>query len=76
MAKVPPEHPASLKRAREGIPPLMWLLGYRMELGAAGGWIGFCFELILGTGIFWWRLEKDRWSKASGAVRELAIGRA
>jgi len=54
----------------------MWLLGYRMELGAAGGWIGFCFELILGTGIFWWRLEKDRWSKASGAVRELAIGRA
>jgi MATE family, multidrug efflux pump len=57
-------------------PPLMWLLGYRMGLGAAGGWIGLCFEIVLGAGIFWWRLEKDGWTKASDAVRVLAVGRA
>lgn len=53
-------------------PPLMWLLGYRMGLGAAGGWIGLCFEIALGAGVFWWRVEREGWRPASEAARRLA----
>ena len=55
-------------------PPLMWLLGYQMGLGAAGGWIGLCFEIILGAALFWWRLERGGWVIASQKVRLLAHG--
>lgn len=53
-------------------PPLMWMLGYQMELGAAGGWIGLCLEIVIGAGIFWWRIERGGWIAASEKVRQLA----
>jgi MATE family multidrug resistance protein len=39
-------------------PPLTWLLGYRLHLGAFGGWIGLCCEIVLGAAVLWWRLER------------------
>ena len=42
-------------------PPLTWLLGYQMGMGALGGWIGLCAEIFLGAGILWWRLQKKHW---------------
>jgi MATE family multidrug resistance protein len=42
-------------------PPLTWLLGYRAGLGALGGWIGLCAEILLGVFLLWWRLLRDHW---------------
>ena len=30
-------------------PPLAWLLGWRMGLGAFGGWLGLCGECVIGA---------------------------
>jgi multidrug resistance protein, MATE family len=46
-------------------PTLAWLLGHRYGLGAFGGWIGLCLEIILGASILWWRLERRGWSAAA-----------
>jgi len=51
-------------------PPLMWLLGYRFELGALGGWIGLCAELVVGTAVLWWRLERGSWRGAAERARQ------
>jgi len=42
-------------------PPVTWLLGYHLGMGALGGWIGLCAEIFLGAGILWWRLQKKHW---------------
>jgi len=42
-------------------PTLAWLLGHRYGLGAFGGWVGLCLEIILGASILWWRLERRGW---------------
>jgi len=58
-------------------PPLMWLLGYQLELGALGGWVGLCAELVVGAAILWWRLERGHWRAAAArtrAEREAAEG--
>jgi MATE family multidrug resistance protein len=54
-------------------PPLAWLLGIRAGLGAAGGWIGLAAEIILGAGVFWWRVSRGSWRAAAEASRA-AIG--
>lgn len=51
-------------------PPLTWLLGVRMGLGALGGWIGLCLEIIAGALILWWRLERGGWRTAATRSRE------
>ncbi len=51
-------------------PTMMWLLGYQLGFGAAGGWIGLCLEIGLGAGVFWWRLERGGWVPASEQVRK------
>lgn len=53
-------------------PPLMWLLGYRLGMGAAGGWMGLSIEIIVGAGIFWWRLERGGWHRAADRATSLA----
>jgi MATE family multidrug resistance protein len=54
-------------------PPLTWLLGLRMGLGARGGWLGLSGEIILGALILWWRLERRHWLRAAASSRaELA----
>jgi MATE family multidrug resistance protein len=50
-------------------PPLAWFLGYRMHLGALGGWLGLCLEIVVGATILWWRLERRGWAKAALATR-------
>jgi MATE family multidrug resistance protein len=57
-------------------PPGMWLLGYQLGMGAAGGWIGLCMELVLGAGIFWWRLEREDWRAAMARARALRAATA
>jgi MATE family multidrug resistance protein len=42
-------------------PPLTWLLGTRMRLGALGGWLGLTVEVVAGCAILWWRLERGSW---------------
>ena len=50
-------------------PPLMWLLGYRMNLGAFGGWLGLCGETIIGALVRWRRLERGSWRAAAASAR-------
>lgn len=50
-------------------PPLTWLLGWHFGLGALGGWIGLCAEIIVGAAILWWRLERGGWKRAAAASR-------
>lgn len=54
-------------------PPLTWLLGYRLQLGALGGWLGLCAEIICGALILWWRLERRRW-KAAAVLSRAQLG--
>lgn len=42
-------------------PPLAWLLGMELGLGALGGWIGLFAEITVAAVIFWWRLERHGW---------------
>jgi MATE family multidrug resistance protein len=58
-------------------PPLAWLLGYEMELGALGGWIGLCLEMIAMCILFWrrlltggWNAEADRLCRERGSARQ------
>ncbi len=46
-------------------PTLAWLLGYRLHLGAFGGWVGLCAEIIAGASLLWWRLERGGWLEAA-----------
>jgi multidrug resistance protein, MATE family len=50
-------------------PPLTWLLGWRLKLGAFGGWLGLCVEIILLSLILWRRLWTHRWRAAADASR-------
>jgi MATE family multidrug resistance protein len=54
-------------------PPLTWLLGYRAGLGAAGGWIGLCGEIILCTSLLWWRLVRGHWRRAARESRARVV---
>ncbi|MBC8133660.1 MAG: MATE family efflux transporter [Deltaproteobacteria bacterium] len=53
-------------------PPLAWFLGYRMHLGARGGWLGLCLEITVGTSLLWWRLQRRGWTTAATAAAERA----
>lgn len=50
-------------------PPLAWLLGRTMGLGALGGWIGLSLEITAAAVIFWWRLERAGWLPSARASR-------
>jgi MATE family multidrug resistance protein len=50
-------------------PPLAWLLGEWAGWGAVGGWIGLCAEIIVGAGIYWWRVERDGWLPSASRSR-------
>ena len=57
-------------------PPAMWILGYGMDLGVIGGWIGLCLELMLSAAVFWWRLEREGWREASERARQIRASAA
>ena len=46
-------------------PTLALLLGRHYRLGALGGWLGLCLEIIVGASILWWRLERRGWLPAA-----------
>ena len=55
-------------------PPLCWLLGHELGLGAFGGWIGLSAEIGITSAIFWWRLIRGGWRGAAARSRaELAL---
>ncbi|MEO0324892.1 MAG: MATE family efflux transporter [Myxococcota bacterium] len=55
-------------------PPLTYLLGYRMHLGALGGWLGLLLEIVVGAALLGWRLYRGGWRDA--ATRTLAANAA
>jgi MATE family multidrug resistance protein len=50
-------------------PPLTWLLGMKLGLGAVGGWIGLALEIIAGAALFWRRVLRGGWRPAARAAR-------
>jgi len=52
-------------------PPLTWFLGYHLGLGALGGWLGLCSEIIVGSALLWRRVVREDWRAASRATREM-----
>jgi MATE family multidrug resistance protein len=55
-------------------PPLAWLLGWRMGLGAFGGWLGLCGECIVGALIVWHRLQRRGWLVSAVETRPAGDG--
>jgi len=54
-------------------PPLTWLLGIHLGLGARGGWIGLAAETTVGAALFWLRLARGGWHGAARATRRDVI---
>lgn len=50
-------------------PTLAWVLGRHYKLGAFGGWVGLCLEIIIGSSILWWRIERRGWMAAATTSR-------
>ncbi|MFO0572129.1 MAG: MATE family efflux transporter [Polyangiaceae bacterium] len=50
-------------------PPLAWFLGVRLGFGALGGWLGLCAEIVVGSSVLWWRLERGHWRAQAAASR-------
>jgi len=46
-------------------PPLAWWLHARFGLGALGGWMGICIEIVVGALILWRRVERRHWLPAA-----------
>jgi MATE family multidrug resistance protein len=58
-------------------PPLTWVLGHLLGMGAFGGWLGLCAEILGAAAVFWWRLMRRGWLPSAARARlELAAGRA
>jgi len=55
-------------------PPLTWLLGVRLGLGAVGGWIGLAIEIIVGASLFWLRVHRGGWRRAAATARRTLSG--
>lgn len=51
-------------------PPLAWVLGRELGLGALGGWIGLCAEILLLAALCWARLERGAWMPHAVRSRE------
>jgi MATE family multidrug resistance protein len=50
-------------------PPLAWVLGRLLGLGALGGWIGISAEITIAAALFWWRLERGGWLRSAKKSR-------
>jgi MATE family multidrug resistance protein len=57
------------------IPPLTWLFGIRLGLGAFGGWLALSVEIFAGAALFWWRLSRGRWRRSAEVTRAEVGGR-
>ena len=50
-------------------PTFAWIFGHRLGLGALGGWLGLCLEIVLASAVLWIRLERRRWLGIAMASR-------
>jgi MATE family multidrug resistance protein len=50
-------------------PPLAWLLGFHLHMGALGGWLGLSGEVFFGATIQWWRLIRGGWRPHAARTR-------
>ena len=50
-------------------PPLCWILGHELGLGAFGGWIGLSAEIMAAAALFWWRLLRRGWQHSAARSR-------
>jgi len=50
-------------------PPMAVGLGYGLDWGVVGGWVGFCAEIIVGAALLWWRVERGHWKGAASRQR-------
>jgi multidrug resistance protein, MATE family len=50
-------------------PPLTWFLGWHLGLGAFGGWLGLCAEIIVGAVLLAQRVERRGWATAALRAR-------
>ncbi|MGE0867231.1 MAG: MATE family efflux transporter [Kofleriaceae bacterium] len=57
-------------------PPLTWLLGFHLGLGAIGGWLGLALEILAGTTLFWLRVVRGGWRPSAAAARRTLAGSA
>jgi len=57
-------------------PPLAWLFGLHLGLGAVGGWIGLAIEITLGAALFWLRVVRGGWRSSAAAARRSMHGAA
>jgi MATE family multidrug resistance protein len=57
-------------------PPLTWILGIHLGLGAVGGWIGLAIEIVVGASVFWLRVLRGGWRPAAAAARRSMAGAA
>lgn len=51
-------------------PPFAYLLGHRLHLGAAGGWLALLLEILTCAVLLWWRVERRGWAAAAQSARE------
>jgi multidrug resistance protein, MATE family len=51
-------------------PPLALFLGVTLGLGALGGWLGLCAEILLGAAVLWLRLGRGGWLSAAQRSRQ------
>lgn len=52
------------------LPPLTFLFGFELGLGAAGGWLALSLEVFALGALLLWRLEKGHWLSAALRSRE------
>ena len=57
-------------------PPLTLLLGVTLGLGAFGGWLGLCAEIMLGAAVLWHRWVAEAGSSAAQRSRRRAARRS
>ena len=57
-------------------PPLTWIHGVHLGLGAVGGWIGLAIEIVVGASVFWLRVLRGGWRPAAAAARRAMAGTA
>jgi multidrug resistance protein, MATE family len=51
-------------------PTFTYVLGIVLGLGAFGGWLGLCLEIVIGSALLWWRLEQNQWLPSARRSRD------
>lgn len=55
------------------LPPLTWLLGHHMGMGAVGAWLGLTCDIAVVAVILWWRLRKGGWRPSAVLSRQALV---